>query len=82
MQSWAVPVGCADTSQGWRRFFGLYGVLGALIAPPITYIFLRNSPEEEGMLPDGLKAPPASMAELEASEDSKSEAPPAVVEVS
>jgi MFS family permease len=44
---------------GWRRaYLGLAGTSLA-IALPVVWIFLRGSPEEVGLLPDGVKAPSA-----------------------
>jgi predicted MFS family arabinose efflux permease len=42
---------------GWRRaYLGLAG-MSLVIALPVVWIFLRGTPEEVGLLQDGLKAP-------------------------
>lgn len=46
-------------SQGWRQAWIVLGIGVALTILPITWIFMRNRPEDFGLLPDG---DPASQA--------------------
>jgi MFS family permease len=41
---------------GWRSAFAIIGLLVVVVSLPVVGFFLRNSPEEMGLLPDGAMA--------------------------
>lgn len=43
--------------RGWRTAYLGLGALSLVIALPIVWIFLKGTPEEVGLLPDGASAP-------------------------
>lgn len=47
--NWMIP------QFGWRTTYMMLGVALLLIMAPVGYLFLRNRPEEYGLLPDGRK---------------------------
>jgi MFS family permease len=44
------------TSFGWRAAYSIYGCAMLLISVPVVVAFLRDSPSEMGLLPDGVPA--------------------------
>lgn len=48
------------TMFGWRSAFALLGLLVVVIALPVVGFFLKDSPEEMGLLPDGTISVPAA----------------------
>jgi len=48
------------TSYGWRTAYSIYGCAMLLIALPVVVAFLRDSPSEMGLLPDGAPASSSS----------------------
>jgi len=45
------------TSFGWRAAYSIYGCAMLLIALPVVVAFMRDSPSEMGLLPDGASGP-------------------------
>jgi len=45
------------TAYGWRAAYSIYGWAMLLIALPVVVAFLRDSPAEMGLLPDGAPTP-------------------------
>ena len=41
---------------GWRTTYMLLGLALLVVLAPISYFFVRNRPEDHGLLPDGFKA--------------------------
>lgn len=42
-------------NQGWRLSVGFLGVLVVVVALPLVWKFVRDTPQEKGLLPDGRK---------------------------
>jgi MFS family permease len=54
----AIPVAQAlIESAGWRQAWATFGVTMAVIIAPLSVLFMRRSPEDLGLQPDGLAAP-------------------------
>lgn len=47
-------------TQGWRNAWVILAALGSLVIIPVALAFLRRSPEDMGLQPDGDAAPAAS----------------------
>jgi len=47
---------------GWRRAYLGLAVMSLVIALPVVWMFLKGSPEEVGLLPDGVAAPSVILA--------------------
>lgn len=50
-------------SLGWRAAWGILGVLIAVVVIPPTLLFMRRTPEDMGLLPDGETVPSLSESE-------------------
>jgi len=47
--NWLIP------QVGWRTTYMLLGAVLLLVMTPLAWIFVRNRPEDHGLLPDGVK---------------------------
>lgn len=43
-------------SLGWRMAYLIIGLLVAIVIPPICVLFIRRTPAEKGLFPDGMSA--------------------------
>ncbi|MEM7029408.1 MAG: MFS transporter [Chloroflexota bacterium] len=48
---------------GWRNTYMVLGLALLVVLAPISYFFIRNRPEDHGLLPDGIKAEAQSDAQ-------------------
>ena len=62
---------------GWRPTYMLLGAVLLLVLAPIGYLFIRNRPEEHGLLPDGLKT---SQSDTTSSDDPAASKPHPIAE--
>src|SRR5256885_6103476 len=49
------------TSFGWRAAYSMYGSAMLLIALPVIVAFMRDTPSEMGLLPDGASGSPLAV---------------------
>lgn len=59
------------TMFGWRSAYGFFGAAALLISAPVVAAFLKESPKQMGLLPDGA-TPAASAASKQSSDEGMS----------
>jgi MFS family permease len=57
---------------GWRFTWSIFGLITLVLVVIPALIFMRRSPEELGMQPDGVDAPPVTVAASQSNDDKKS----------
>lgn len=50
--NWLIPI------YGWRMTYALLGLMLLFVLVPLAFTFVRNQPEQYGLQPDGIMAPP------------------------
>jgi MFS family permease len=56
---------------GWRFTWSIFGLITLVLVVIPALIFMRRSPEELGMQPDGVDAPPVTVAASQSNDDKK-----------